>query len=38
MEGFEADDLIGTYARIAEKDGYSVVMVTGDIRYLISKK
>jgi DNA polymerase-1 len=30
MEGFEADDLIGTYARIAEKDGYSVVMVTGD--------
>ena len=30
MEGFEADDLIGTYARIAEKNGYSVVMVTGD--------
>jgi DNA polymerase-1 len=30
MQGFEADDLIGTYARIAEKDGYSVVMVTGD--------
>jgi DNA polymerase-1 len=29
-EGFEADDLIGTYARIAEKNGYSVVMVTGD--------
>ena len=29
-EGFEADDLIGTYARIAEKSGYSVVMVTGD--------
>jgi DNA polymerase-1 len=30
MQGFEADDLIGTYARIAEKNGYSVVMVTGD--------
>ena len=30
MEGFEADDLIGTYTRIAEKKGYSVVMVTGD--------
>ncbi len=30
MEGFEADDLIGTYARIAEENGYSVVMVTGD--------
>jgi DNA polymerase-1 len=30
MEGFEADDLIGTFTRIAEKNGYSVVMVTGD--------
>ncbi len=30
MEGFEADDLIGTYARIAEENGYSVIMVTGD--------
>jgi DNA polymerase-1 len=30
MEGFEADDLIGTYARIAEENGYAVVMVTGD--------
>jgi DNA polymerase-1 len=29
-EGFEADDLIGTYARLAEENGYSVVMVTGD--------
>jgi DNA polymerase I len=29
-EGFEADDLIGTYARRAEADGFSVVMVTGD--------
>ena len=30
MQGFEADDLIGTYARIAEKKGFAVVMVTGD--------
>ncbi len=30
MSGFEADDLIGTLARMAEKGGYSVVMVTGD--------
>ena len=30
MPGFEADDLIGTTARLAEKEGYSVVMVTGD--------
>jgi len=30
MQGFEADDLIGTYARLAEKKGFTVVMVTGD--------
>ena len=30
MSGFEADDLIGTTARLAEKEGYSVVIVTGD--------
>ena len=30
MPGFEADDLIGTTARLAEKEGYSVVIVTGD--------
>jgi len=30
MQGFEADDLIGTLGRKAEKAGYSVVMVTGD--------
>ena len=30
MAGFEADDLIGTTARLAEKEGYSVVIVTGD--------
>jgi DNA polymerase-1 len=28
--GFEADDLVGTYARIAQEQGYKVVMVTGD--------
>jgi DNA polymerase I len=28
--GFEADDLVGTYARIAQDQGYDVVMVTGD--------
>ena len=30
MSGFEADDLIGTAARLAEEDGYAVVIVTGD--------
>ncbi len=30
MQGFEADDLIGTTARLAEKEGYSIVIVTGD--------
>lgn len=29
-EGYEADDLIGTYARLAEAAGFDVVMVTGD--------
>lgn len=28
--GYEADDLVGTYARIAQEEGFSVVMVTGD--------
>ncbi|UCD33156.1 MAG: DNA polymerase I [Desulfobacterales bacterium] len=30
MPGFEADDLIGTFGRLAEEMGLSVVMVTGD--------
>lgn len=30
MPGFEADDLIGTTARLAEKEGYSIIIVTGD--------
>ncbi len=28
--GYEADDLIGTYARLAEAAGFQVTMVTGD--------
>ncbi|MCP3941566.1 MAG: DNA polymerase I [Desulfobacteraceae bacterium] len=28
--GFEADDLVGTYATLAEKAGFQIVMVTGD--------
>ncbi|MFZ1985842.1 MAG: 5'-3' exonuclease H3TH domain-containing protein, partial [Desulfatitalea sp.] len=30
MSGYEADDLIGTYARLAVEAGFNVVMVTGD--------
>lgn len=30
LEGFEADDLIGATARSAERDGFDVVIVTGD--------
>jgi DNA polymerase-1 len=30
MAGYEADDLIGTLARLLEGQGFSVVMVTGD--------
>jgi DNA polymerase-1 len=30
MQGYEADDLIGTLAHRAEKNGFHVVMVTGD--------
>lgn len=29
-KGFEADDLVGTYAKLAQKKGFKVVMVTGD--------
>ena len=28
--GFEADDLVGTYSRLAQEQGFKVVMVTGD--------
>ncbi len=30
LAGFEADDLIGTYARLAVAAGFDVIMVTGD--------
>jgi len=30
LEGYEADDLIGTYARIGLENGYEVVILTGD--------
>ena len=48
LEGFEADDLIGTLARIAENDGVMTTIVSGDkdvlqlvsdrIRVLITKR
>jgi len=28
--GYEADDLVGTYSTLAQKNGFEVVMVTGD--------
>ncbi len=28
--GYEADDLVGTFARMAQEEGFDVVMVTGD--------
>ncbi|MDY6989826.1 MAG: DNA polymerase I [Thermodesulfobacteriota bacterium] len=30
LEGYEADDIIGTLALAAEKEGFRVIMVTGD--------
>ena len=38
-EGFEADDIIGTLAKQAEKEGYQVFMVTPDKDFaqLVSK-
>ena len=30
QEGYEADDLLGTLARMCEKDGYDCVLATGD--------
>jgi DNA polymerase-1 len=34
MEGFEADDVIGTLAKKAEQDGYEVFMMTPDKDYM----
>src|SRR5260370_23438131 len=31
IEGFEADDLIGTLSRLAEERGHSVTIVSGDL-------
>src|SRR5947207_1940741 len=31
VEGFEADDVIGTFARIAEERGHAVTIVSGDL-------
>jgi len=30
MQGFEADDLTGTLAKLAQENGFKVIMVTGD--------
>lgn len=30
LDGYEGDDVIGTAAKIAEKDGFSVLILTGD--------
>lgn len=40
MPGYEADDIIGTLARIAEQQDFTVVMVTGDkdFRQLITPR
>jgi len=40
MPGYEADDIIGTMARMAEEQGYRVVMITGDkdFRQLITPR
>jgi DNA polymerase-1 len=39
LAGYEADDIIGTLARAAEKKGFHVVMVTGDkdFKQLVSR-
>ncbi len=38
LQGYEADDIIGTIARAAEQEGFHVIMVTGDkdFRQLVS--
>lgn len=34
LDGFEADDIVGTYAQMGQEDGYEVVVITGDRDYL----
>ena len=31
IEGFEADDIVGTLAKMSESEGYEVIIVTGDL-------
>ena len=39
LGGYEADDIIGTMARVSQEKGFQVVMVTGDkdFRQLVTK-
>lgn len=34
LEGYEADDIVGTYAKIAKENGDRAVLITGDRDYL----
>ena len=34
LEGYEADDIVGTYAKMGQEDDYEVVIITGDRDYL----
>lgn len=34
LDGFEADDIVGTYAQMGQEAGYEVVVITGDRDYL----
>lgn len=34
LDGFEADDIVGTYAKMGQDEGYEVVIITGDRDYL----
>lgn len=34
LDGYEADDIVGTYANIGQDEGYKVVIITGDRDYL----
>ena len=34
LDGFEADDIVGTYAKMAQDKGYESVLITGDRDYL----
>ncbi|MDO5047940.1 MAG: DNA polymerase I [Anaerococcus sp.] len=34
LDGFEADDIVGTYAEKAKEAGYSSILITGDRDYL----